>query len=390
MKPGRAGAAGFAALVCALYGPVARRLLSGPSDYTAHVHFAEMLGRTRVINHPHFLYQALVCFLVWLAPGLSFRTSGLLAALAFYALLGVLLYREAAAVAASGWLRLGASLYIILMQPIVLPGDGYRYQIGYLWPEPYYSPTLVVVKPLALIAVLHAVRFLEAGRDRVKPTAIAVCGLSVAAGALAKPNFAICLLPAAGVYGAWLALRKRPFSRLGIAAGVLVPGAAVLAWQYYQSYSGTVSAVQYRDAIVLAPFAVMRYHARGLAYKFLLSILFPVGVCLAWFQKARADLSFRFAWLIFAFGAFYTYMFAERLRFGMGNFLWCGYISCFVLLVMAWRFFLRQAASGGRSRGDVVRLALCGAAGLLHAWSGMLVEWNFLRYAFGWTPLAPS
>jgi hypothetical protein len=63
-------------------------------------------------------------------------------------------------------------------------------------------------------------------------------------------------------------------------AGFCLPTAAVLGWQYYQTYSGHVGLVAYRDSIIWAPLKVMLHYTTGLLQKFLLFIVFQLLVTL--------------------------------------------------------------------------------------------------------------
>lgn len=82
----------LAALNCAVYGPIVWGALSGPSDYTAQVQYAELLYQKGQIVHPHFLYQAIVAALYSTGLMPTFRVAGLIAVLIFYALMAVLMY----------------------------------------------------------------------------------------------------------------------------------------------------------------------------------------------------------------------------------------------------------------------------------------------------------
>jgi len=82
----------LAALICAVYGPIVWGALSGPSDYTAQVQYAELLYQKGQIVHPHFLYQAIVAALYSTGLIPTFRMAGLIAVLIFYALMAVLMY----------------------------------------------------------------------------------------------------------------------------------------------------------------------------------------------------------------------------------------------------------------------------------------------------------
>jgi hypothetical protein len=109
--------------------------LSGPSDYTAQVQYAELLYQNGQIVHPHFLYQAIVAALYSTGLIPTFRMAGLIAVLIFYALMAVLMYGLLFR-AVHEDTRLGrapvlfaVALAVLSAQPLVRTG----YQIGYFW-----------------------------------------------------------------------------------------------------------------------------------------------------------------------------------------------------------------------------------------------------------------
>jgi hypothetical protein len=221
---------------------------------------------------------------------------------------------------------------IAVVGPFVQPpvGWGARYFIGYLWAEPYHSPTYALSKPFALASAAFAAYFLGTA---AKPSwkTISLCAASVALGAIAKPSFMICALPAVVLCAAYQEIRKAPFSRSGVLYGWILPALSVLAWQYYRTYvlEGTQS--QYGDSIIFAPLAVMRFHTNNLAIPYILSALLPLSVLLVYGRQAWADSGFRFSLIAFLFGTVYSYTLAEKLRLAAGNFLWSGYITVFVI-----------------------------------------------------------
>ena len=362
------------------YFPIVRGLLSGPSDYTAHASFAQLLVDKGIIYAPACLFHLLVAGIVVSGATASFRAAALAVAVGSYALLGAMIYfaaRQALGCGRSLASRL-VPLAVAIALPFVQPVEPrISYTIGYLWAEPYYSPTYVLLKPLALAASAFAVCFLTPrGRDR--RLSIVLCAAVVAAGTLAKPNFALCALPAVVVCSAWNYLRKRRFSMAGVAFGILLPALAVLLWQYQRTYA-SVAEHQYSDSIVFAPLAVMKYHATGLALKYLLSVLFPLSVLAVYGRRAWADTGLRFSSVAFAFGTAYTYTLAEKQGLGNGNFLWGTYITLFILFFFSIAFLLRQIRDGVRTPAAWLRATPCLLALAAHLESGISTHLLYLR-----------
>src|SRR5208283_3572944 len=157
------------ALSCLLYVPVTIHSFQFESDYTKHLEFAEKMYRTHQLVVPQFLFHFLTIGVVEVA-GTSFQSAALLVLGVSYALTGLLVYRETARVlvpvqssrqalwgGALAGLVLG--LAVLFIQPILRPNQSHVYQIGYLWAEPYWSPTYSLLKPLALASAVSALAF---------------------------------------------------------------------------------------------------------------------------------------------------------------------------------------------------------------------------------------
>jgi hypothetical protein len=80
-----------------------------------------------------------------------------------------------------------------------------------------------------------------------------------------------------------------------------------------------------------------------LFWKFLFSILFPLSVYVAYFQKARNDRFLNLAWLTFFFGSLYSYLFAESgEKISHTNFSWSARITLFILFAQSVIFIVRE------------------------------------------------
>ena len=375
-------AAVLAALICAVYGPIVWGALSGPSDYTAHVHYAELLYQKGQISAPHFLYQAIVAALYSTGLISTFRATGLIVVLVFYALMALLMY-GLLFTAVHEDARLGrapvlfaVALAVLLAQPLVRTG---WYEIGYFWPESYATPTFVLLKPLAVATFACTVWYLSKRRG-VTLSLWALFFVVTVAGALSKPSFLICLVPAAVILSIARIAQRKPLSVGALLVGLCLPTAAVLGGQYYLSYSAHAGLVGYHDSIIWAPLKVMRHHTTGLLRKFLLSIVFPLLVSALYWNRARRDLALVLAWCSFLVGSFYAYTLAEKIRFADGNFLWSAYITLFVLFVMSALFWMRQLAGRPPRSWFSWRDLLCCGALALHAFCGATLDWGYLKF----------
>jgi hypothetical protein len=319
------------------------RLAYNPGDYTAHELFARYLVEKGIIFSPACLFHFGVAALV--RAGSTYPQAAVIVTVGAYGLTSLLLYLVARQMFRTSGVLVSRSIALIfaIAAPLVQPISRQMYQIGFIYSEPYLSPTYALMKPFALLSAAFVVYFLRAPR-RSHWSATLACAFAAIASTMAKPSFAICAVPSSALLAAFSVAKKKPFSMAGVIGGFLIPAVAVLGWQLLRTYQpdATLDTPDYRDSIVFAPLKVMRLYATGLSLKYLLSGVGPFCVLVFYFRRAWSDSGVRFATCALVFGAAYTYLFAEKLRLGAGNFLWSSYISMFILNVFALLFLLRQ------------------------------------------------
>jgi len=213
--------------------------------------------------------------------------------------------------------------------------------------------------------------------------AIAAAALVTAAGTLAKPSFALCLIPAVLSLAGLRSLAGRPPPWRALLPGLILPACVVLAWQYLLSYSGTDSGVRYQSTILFAPLRVLRFHAVDLGSKLVLSILFPLAVCFLYWPRSIQDTGLALGFLLFLFGAGYGFLLSETTHPYHANLLWSGHISLFILFAFAVLFYVRQLRDGPFRGRAAIRHLLALAILLLHVRSGILTEIAFLHAQLG-------
>jgi hypothetical protein len=358
-------ASGFVtAVVIALpWSPIASfyKLEQSTTDHGTHVRLAEEIV-TNGITFPHFLWHVLVVA-VHAAGSWSWMDAAKLVVIGSYALQAAVLAWFL--VTAVPWMREGRrvpvvvaiALLVVIAGPVtILTWQQPAFYYGYLNMDPYASPTHALLKPLALLAFGLAVRaFAEGGgrRDTI------VLMVAVALSALAKPSLSICLVPATVVLAASRWFTGGTLHTRYLLAGVLIPSAAILVWQYLFYFAGG------RSAVFFAPFMVMGYYAKLLGPKFVMSILLPLTVLLVYRRQALKEPALQLAWVQFAFAAGYTYLLAETREPLAGNFAWTGQIATYLLFVSSTVVACRNW--NGRSSS-----VICATAFALHAVSGVL------------------
>jgi hypothetical protein len=346
-------------------------------DFRFHNEVAADMAAGAPLALPHPLYHVLVAALA-AATGTAVAWAGMAVAVLAQTGLGLVAFFDLRA-AAGG--RAGtpavAALGLTLVAPVYwLTPASREFYFGYLFPNAFHNPTIILLRPLALGLFLACAALLAGSRDP-HPARAAGLALVTVACALAKPSYLICLLPALGL--AWL-LDGRPRDRRWsvLLLGVLVPGALVAAAQTW--FTLTTDRME-PATIAFAPLKVVFLHTKPhvplVAVKLALSIVFPLAVLAAFPRAAVRDSALRLAWLAFLAGAFYAYGLAETGERAIhGNFLWSGQAAAAVLFAASARFVLAREAAGPR-------LAACAAAFALHVASGIGYAVHFARTGQG-------
>ena len=280
----------LAAVTAGLFGLVTWR--SVEPDYAVHARWARELAETGVIRVPHPLFHVLtvvvhaLCLPLRLADraqrpaaawaGGSYVLAALVVGTASTVALALLLHRRILEEAPDGdtraeaWASAGWALALLLVAPItVLTWHGHQLYLGYIAPNVFHSPTVALLKPLALAwfwAVARPGR--EGGRGWV------AAALLAAGATLAKPSYTVAFIPALAL---WLAcarwLPKAVDTRAARAS--LVVGGVVLVGQAWARGAQALLGV--------APLEVMGYYSTRwqMPLFLLLSIAFPLGVAVA-------------------------------------------------------------------------------------------------------------
>ena len=366
---------------------MARRMVAADpaSDYGVHLQLAETMARTSRITVPQLLYHVTLLLTRAVVPGSSLAMAAALNSAAYTVLLAVTVYavlRPAFGAAASraGVVRTVVAVVIVLLvTPVTVPTwQEQNLYLGYIGINVFHNPTILALKPLALLLLLAAGHAFTAEAPR--PLAIAAGGLLAVLATLAKPNYTLCLLPALAVLAAVRLMRRQPV-HWALLAAVALPAAAVLAWQYSLAYSPS-------ESILWAPLAVALNFTsyESLLPKVLLSVVFPAGVYLAYFSRARHALLLNLCWVAFLVSLLYHFLLAESgERMFHLNFTWGAQAALFILFVVSVRFWLMQLSPAGQSRRldwHFVRGAACAALLLLHLLSGLLWYWTQLNNPF--------
>ncbi len=356
----------LAVAVVAFFAPVLETAVYvGVSDFKWHARAADQWARGGAPPTPHFLFQALLIAIAPLLPGADATRRAVLLALGCQAALAValtaLLYRAVPLARPRARFAGSAALALALMvaAPVtILSWSARNLYHGYVGLAVYHNPTLLLLKPFAVLLWWETARALG---GVARPAAL-LASLTVLS-SFAKPSLLIALLPAAAVLALALASRGRTPAWRSLLLGLALPAALALGWQFAFRYGGAVS-------VEWAPLRAMAYQDAHLAARLLLSALFPVTV-VALFPRAIArDVGLALAAATFTVGAGYAYLLAESGdSLAHRNFAWSAQAALFVLFVAAARTSLTAARQGGPQARW--RAVVCGLALALHVACGL-------------------
>jgi len=358
----------LALLTCAVLGPItARNVLANNTDYPMHLQVTGDMLQQHALLAPWFLWNVTVIAIKLLLPIVSMRTAGVIATIGYNVLTTAVTYYVLIKLSsATTKLAVGLCALSALLLSIIEPISIFTYPslyFGYVIPNAWHNSTIVTLKPFALATFLGLVTLLECVRIDLRRLAIASAASALSV--IAKPSYAICILPVGIIVAALRGPRK-----FVAAVALFLPTVALLGWQFALHYAAVG-----KNKIVLYPFYTFLcyggFHLNDLAYRFLMSIAYPL-LAYVIFQAARRSMFVNLAWATFAFAAFLSYFMVEEVMSPhsfdcSGNFAWSGQIASFILFVATTAFVI-----GRIDRRDIDwRMWLTGGAFGLHIISGI-------------------
>jgi hypothetical protein len=350
----------------------------GWADYIGHYRAAADWWQGKGPRTPHFLFEALTILCRTLFGARTFRSAAIMAV-------------EVSAVAAAlatyaFWTRLlparndrdcwVAALWCLGLQvagPITLATIWTKsLYLGYIYPaSTYHNPTILILKPLALLSFALGLAALErAIVARVGWKLVLAASAAGVLSALAKPSWLLCFLPGlalAVVLDSRLRSRRPAWE---LVAAVLFTGLCVLAWQYAFLYGNSGA-----DRVIFTPEKWLSKYGSLAPVKLILSIAYPLSVLVVFWNEVRTSLLLRLAWATFVLSLLVAYCFSEEgPRALHDNLGWSAQIALFVLFVastIAMVGTLRQEAPAPLVRVIRFRIALPVALFALHVAGGV-------------------
>jgi hypothetical protein len=351
------------------------------SDYPLHVKLAQESYETKTITTPHFLFALLTIAARLALPVRSFMAAGIVVGIIVASATAVLIYLLLARSAPPANDREAVclvlfSLSLTVVAPITLftVWDKNLY-LGYVYPaNVYHNPTILILKPLALLVFWLIVRLMDPTwlpGERFRGR-LFVLGMLVVLATLAKPHYTMCLIAALPLAIGSDSKLRRSQRAWGALLAVVPTGLLVLAWQFAFLYGRTRE-----GGIAFIPFVSVVDPWRLAVAKLMLSLAFPLAVYLLFYRTARTDFGFTLGWAAFITACFLYFGFVEEgTRKMHGNLGWGCQITLFVVFVYAAAYLLRQLRAPVPLRTSFLSLEekkyFCFAIYMIHLVSGII------------------
>ncbi len=360
------------------------------SDFSLHYKFALKLPDN--VHVAHVLYYATIVGFSKVLPNASAMQANVLSMMIFMSPLLLLLFALLKRAANGGMkdLPLGAlAVSLFIMTPILVFADN-RFLTGYVTSTVWHSPTFHALRLFVLPVSLLALRtFIGGGyRDsgqRVYFLLLAACLMSLAI--LAKPSYAIALLPGLCLFALYRAWKRQPVDWGLLLFGMILPGAILLLLQYLINYGSGDGEIQF------GLFLSARQHvlsATQIPLRIILSLAFPLSVYMLYFSEARKYTYLNLSWLVCIVGLFCMYGFnVSGMRFRHAVFNWTAYSAAFALMYATIQFLVEKHAVERRQSPQVEasskrplsrRLLFVAAVFALHVMFGLIYLFLFHSY----------
>jgi hypothetical protein len=220
----------------------------------------------------------------------------------------------------------------IMPIPLLYYIDGHRY-FGYINSNVLHNPTVLLLKPFAIIVILELDKLLK---NQIKGFKRISISLFVILSCLVKPNFGFSILPAAIIYS--LIFRRNQFSNIFIY--LVIPVSITLLIQYvYTNLNGL-----HTSKLICAPMEVYKIYSQGwtLIPKLIISISLPLLISFINFRDAIRSEVILICWINLLIATMEMIIFAERPEPRSANLFWGPQIALFLLNLFSFKLFLEK------------------------------------------------
>lgn len=343
-------------LACTIFLITIAAAMTGKNDYPPHL---EILPRISDMLHPlnYFcrntepLWHYLVKLLHWLFRVPLDYSGAIVSGLCNVALYEIIKKSFLKKYMYSSLL----SFLLLIAGPLYIPWYNSRIYVGQGSPNVWHNPTLIMVKPFAVI-IIYIVKsyIIEPFQDCIDPLKIKKNGITLILlmlfSAIAKPAFIQIFFPAVFIWcifylvhillGQNKHFKKVFFSRSLFLFVCCLPTLAIFLIQFYLLFLTRTIEQPASTTIGIKLFYVMNIWAPNPFFSALLAITFPVSVVMfCVFSKRAISNMTKFSWLMYVIAFCEAALLYEPKRLSAGNFCWGLEIAIFIIWIDAFKIF---------------------------------------------------
>lgn len=363
--------------------PVFKRLTSAsmPTDIMVHAR----LSKSIVESGGWFTYSFWYPIIYLASDGATSILKERLASIALLSIVvaakSVLVFWLANRLLRSRGFALMITLAFLVVMPLLDPLHPNDIYLGQITPNVWHNSTTILAEPFAILAFYAAIQMYRRATMRSTLIFSAFATLSV----LAKPNYALALLPVIGIAMIVVLWKRRQFPRgIALLAVGFLPAAAVLIGQYISVYVGGFR----QEELVIKPFAAWEVFSSNIPLSIALSIAGPVLILFAISPEQRRKPWIVLAWLAFVVALLETIFLAELSPTDgslnqSGNWFWGSYTAIALLFLVSGIEAVRTFRSGPLSPERRLVLFVAAIALIGHVATGIYYVLSIGTPAYG-------
>jgi hypothetical protein len=262
---------------------------------------------------------------------------------------GILSYFVLRKATPSIWLAALMALALILVMPLPNWWRPEQLYLDKIVPTIWFNSTAMLTMPFAIWLFFAAAKWLKEGTTSSFLWVLVSAVLSV----LTKPNFILAFLPVLGGVVLARALVSRSatsFWKLLLVIGLAALVGLILYIQSKEPVSsgpfGNPNAAEESVHVGFAPLAVWRLYSPNIPVSLLLSVVFPLGVAVLYFNEIKRDTSVLLAWAVLLVAiAQYALLAETGQRFIDANWIWASNFAMYLVFLVSTAVLLAQRRS---------------------------------------------
>jgi len=311
------------------------------SDTALHLDFVRQYNEGKIyIAHPIFHLSVIYISKI---TGLTFEYSAVLV-MTFFICLIYIIIRSIVGHFLKGSYGEAMMQFItfitMTVSAIYVPFYNKNIYLGQWSPNPWHNPTIIVLKPFALVTFFLFVVLVEdyfggktINRRRWR-FFLFIFAVLMAVSCFAKPNWVLSFVPAIFIY--LFFFRKFHLKLSALAVALLIPTGLALTYQFFKTYKTADG-----DRIIFDFLGVWRQYSPNIFISILLATAFPVGLLLLRFRETTQNHFLILAWIVFLVALLQYSLLAERVKYKACNFGWGYLMSLHILFLFSIVEFFR-------------------------------------------------